>query len=186
MKYIRADIRTVKGGYIFQQCNCVTLKPQGLARDLEVAFPGTCPYAYRKPAVTESGHFSHNVASADTRAVPGTVFILSKENGPNVVNMFAQYAPGKPWNKWQPLLDIDGEIVIPDQSSDREKYFQNCLDAMFDFFEFTEEKIEIAVPYKIGCGLAGGNWPTYEKMLQNFESKMIRAGINLEMTLYQL
>ena len=27
MKYIQADIRTVKEGYIFQQCNCVTLKP---------------------------------------------------------------------------------------------------------------------------------------------------------------
>jgi hypothetical protein len=169
MRYVHSDIRTVTDGYIFQQCNCVTLKPHGLAYDLEQAFPGTCPYLYRKPARTQQGMLSHNVANLET---PGTVFILANEQGPNIVNMFAQYAPGKPGNVWQPLIDVDGKIAVADQASDREKYFQECLDAMFDYFEFTEEKVKIAVPYKIGCGLAGGYWPRYEKMLRNFEQRM--------------
>jgi hypothetical protein len=186
MKYIRANILSVKEGYIFQQCNCVTLKAYGLSQDLETAFPGTCPYQYRKAARNQKGLLSCNVATPDTRSTPGMVFILCNENGPNIVNMFAQYAPGKPWNVWQPLIDVDGKITVPDQSVDREKYFQDCLDAMFDYFEFTEEKIEIAIPYKIGCGLAGGNWENYEKMLISFENRLIDNGINVEMSVYKL
>jgi hypothetical protein len=186
MKYIRADIRTVQDGYIFQQCNCVTLKPHGLAESLEASFPGTCPYQYRKAARTETDTLSRNVATLESRANPGTVFILSNGASPNIVNMFAQYAPGKAGNSWQPLIDVDGKITVPDDANDREKYFQHCLDAMLDFFEFTEGKVKVAIPYKIGCGLAGGNWSNYERMLEEFEKRMLAGNIDLEMTIYQL
>lgn len=43
MKYIKADILFVKDGYIFQQCNCVTLKPRGLSADLLLAFSRNMP-----------------------------------------------------------------------------------------------------------------------------------------------
>lgn len=185
MKYIKADIRSVKDGYIFQQCNCVTLKERDLAVDLEVAFPGTSPYKYRRAAKTVEGVFSNDVADRSTRNAPGTVFILSGETGPNIVNMFAQYEPDGPGNRWQPLIDIDGDILVPDSESDRESYFQKCLEAMFDYFEFSKEKIKIAVPYRIGCGLTGGKWQNYEKMLLDFEHTCLKSGLDIEMTIYQ-
>jgi len=32
--------------------------------------------------------------------------------------------------------------------------------------------IVIGVPYKIGCGLAGGNWDKYHDMLLSFSNKI--------------
>lgn len=194
MKFIKKSILTVTTGYILQQCNCVTIYPHGLAADLEKTFPGTCPYYLRKGVSTSKTipmERKLNVAKKEDRSEPGTVMILSDEGHPHIVNMFAQYSPGKvqPANKiWWQLVLADGDSVyenqVPDQSIDREKYFATCLDTIFEYFEGTNDTIKIAVPYMIGCGLAGGDWNHYKKMLEDFEVKMLTAGMDLDMTVY--
>jgi len=164
MKYVNGSLLDVKEGYILHQTNCVTLYPKGLAEDIEKKFPGTCPYRFRKGV---------RVAREEDRSVPGTVFIIGAKEGPIILNLFGQYGPGKNC--------YPGHEDTP---THREKYFADGLEALVDYFEGTEENIKIAVPYKIGCGLAGGKWGDYRDMLESFENKMKEAGINTELTVY--
>ena len=62
----------------------------------------------------------------------------------NVVHMFCQYYPGKP----QPPNDSEEK---------RLEMFNLCLSNIIDFFP----NKKILIPYKIGCGLAKGNWENY-------------------------
>jgi len=183
MRYVQGDILEVKNGYILQQCNCVTVHPRGLSADLEQTFPKTCPYKLRKPVIS-----GWNIAKPEDISHPGTVMILGNEHGPQIISMFAQYGPGKvqPVNKPWYQITVSNSPIVPDQTTDREQYFAKCLEALYDYFEFTEDKVEIAVPYKIGCGLAGGDWMHYRKMLEDFEAKIIESGVHLEMTVYCL
>lgn len=175
MKYIDGNILEVKDGYIMQQCNCITVYPYGLSADLEKAFPGTCPYRNRKPKIEHT-----NVARIQDRSIPGTLSILGTLNGPSIINIFGQYCPGGPGN----ASYIARDAKVGDTQEDREKYFKEALEGLYDYFWGTKEKIKIAIPFKIGCGLAKGNWQNYEKMLINFEQKMKNSGIDLEMKIY--
>jgi O-acetyl-ADP-ribose deacetylase (regulator of RNase III) len=87
--------------------------------------------------------YSQNIAR-----IPGDIIVSSGEC--IVIAMLAQVHPGKARN-------------YGDKAADRLKYFKSCLDAMAKLpFE------EIAFPFGIGCGLAGGKWADYEKLLREF------------------
>jgi hypothetical protein len=179
MKIVQGDITETEHKYILQQCDCVSLHPNGLGEILEKKFPNTSPYNFRQRA--DFG-FSQ-ISSYETRSCPGTVYILSSENSPNIVSLFSQYYPGMSENLWALRADLEMFNSVKDKPNDREKYFEKCLDGLFDFFEFSSDKITIAVPYNIGCE-SGGDWKTYQKMLLDFEKRMIDNDINLEMTMY--
>ena len=175
MKYHLANILEVKDGYILQQCNCITVYPYGLSADLEKTFPGTCPYSRRNPKIQHT-----NVARTQDRSVPGTLAIMQNSTGPAIISIFGQYCPGGPGN----ASYLATEAGVDDSQEAREKYFAEALNGLHDYFWGTKEYIKIAVPFKIGCGLAKGNWQNYEKMLLQFEEKMKNSGINLEMNIY--
>lgn len=69
-----------------------------------------------------------------------------------IINMFAQRNPGKPSS-------------AGDSAEARELWFQMCLNHIS---KHIPETASIAFPYGIGCGLAKGNWESYEKMLRDF------------------
>ena len=54
-----------------------------------------------------------------------------------------------------------------DNQEDREKWFQQCLDKLGKLKHYQN----FAFPYKIGCGLAGGNWDHYLPMIEDFTVK---------------
>ena len=87
---------------------------------------------------------------------PGTIKICGNWGQPDryVINMFSQYYPGT----GNP--DNDNKIH-------RIKWFAECLVKI--------GKIEgcksVAFPYLIGCGLAGGDWVVYERVLERFAAK---------------
>ena len=59
-----------------------------------------------------------------------------------------------------------------DSIENREIWFKKCLEEI--------DKLnldEIVMPYKIGCGLAGGKWINYEKMLNNAKTNIILYSI---------
>jgi len=74
-----------------------------------------------------------------------------------VIGMFAQYYPGKAKYIDSPL---DGILA-------RERAFATCLNSIL--------KIEwlgsVGFPYKIGCGLAKGDWNKYLQMIAEFSEK---------------
>lgn len=86
---------------------------------------------------------------------PGTIKIISSlnESSPIFICLFAQYVPGK------------------SQSETRTEWFKMCLDSI------PQEIESVAMPKFIGCGLAGGKWGDYEKILENSR---------LKITLYEL
>lgn len=65
-------------------------------------------------------------------------------------------------------------LTTPDSRADRIRYFQSGLDEIAKL-----KPTSLAFPYMIGCGLAGGDWPTYRKMLEEFAAKMPETKIVL-------
>lgn len=78
--------------------------------------------------------------------VPGTIAIRG-----HVINTFAQDWWGRP----QP----------PHDSAERRlQHFNDCLEAIGDISGLES----VAFPYKIGCGLARGDWAAYRSALEKF------------------
>lgn len=67
-----------------------------------------------------------------------------------IINIYAQRYPGI--SKYN---DTTNQRII---------WFKSCLNLISEIPNIQS----IAVPYKIGCGLAGGNWEKYLDILNNF------------------
>ena len=76
----------------------------------------------------------------DDVRIPGTVVIKQR-----IVAFFAQISPGK------------------SKTENREGLFQTCLDRFNP-----PDGSSVAFPFGIGCGLAGGNWNNYQKMIDTW------------------
>ena len=85
--------------------------------------------------------------------MPGTINIASERK--SIINMFAQVYPGAPKD---PNDKHDGFQA-------RKKYFIYCLRAIA---LNVEPNSSLAFPYKIGCGMAGGDWAFYELAINKF------------------
>jgi len=126
--------------YIVHQTNCIsTGSAAGIAKAIFDKYPYADCYADRKEP-----------------AKPGTIDI--RGNGIDkryVINLCGQNYPGK--------------IVYPKSSTDgvaaREKYFYHGLLRIAKISELES----IAINWRIGCGIAGGDWGHYFQMLVNME-----------------
>jgi O-acetyl-ADP-ribose deacetylase (regulator of RNase III) len=83
-----------------------------------------------------------------TPSVPGTIDVFGNGQAQRyVINMYSQYNPGKPKR--------------PDDTSEqRQKWFYDCLTQISAISGIEE----VAFPYFIGCGLAGGNRNDYYRL----------------------
>lgn len=144
-------ITTIKGNlldatekYIAHQCNSVSNQAGGLAYHIFQRFPYANIYAGRPYPYTAVG-----------QNLPGHCVIKGdgiKERF--VINMLAQYYPGKPIS----------ETSLLDSSIVREGYFNRCLVEIAHMKDIET----IAFPMRIGCGMAGGNWTNYLRALTAF------------------
>ena len=77
--------------------------------------------------------------------------------------MFAQWTPSKvgAYNRYYPK-------TYTDTTHNRQRWFRECLEAL-DALGLDR----VAMPYKIGCGLAGGFWPDYETMLNKAKTNIV-------------
>jgi O-acetyl-ADP-ribose deacetylase (regulator of RNase III) len=140
---VNGDLLEAKERYICHQANCVTSKAAHLAAAVFSKFPYANIYRERGGGKKDD---------------PGSIII--RGNGADqrfVIAMLAQVYPGFP--------------KFPDSSKDgfraRQEYFMRCLDRLAEVRNLQS----VAFPYGIGCGAAGGNWPTYSNMLHEFASK---------------
>lgn len=138
---------------ICQQCNCVTLISHGLSEQIASKFPWANVYGRRKMK-------TRNTTSEPSK--PGTIQV-DRDNGKSVIHLFAQVLPGKPgsYSKYYSNKEPDGP-------QDRIKYFKECLEQLDQL-----NLDQVAIPYKIGCGLAGGDWLVYEKMLRDCKTNVV-------------
>lgn len=150
------DILKAKEEAILQQCNCLTVRAHGLAQTLADNWEWADVYSHRR----QIGR--RNLAIEEDRSEPGTIYVAQSDDvsdDPDVICAFAQWCPGKPLKyTGYPDWHID-------TTQNREKWFKECLDAINDLGTYSS----IAIPWRIGCGLAGGNWTTYRRMIEEFE-----------------
>lgn len=143
----QGNILDAEEQYICHQCNCVTETSYGLATQIFQKFPHANTYILRK-----KNQYS-------TQSLPSTISVHK-----NIINMYSQYGPGK---SLKDFPASEAEHGKPNSFNDsyelRKKWFADCL------LEISKLKpISIALPFNIGCGLAGGKWADYEEMLNTF------------------
>lgn len=154
------SIQTIQGNlldateqYIVHQCNCVSVQTAGLAYSIFHKFP----YA----DVREKHLNGHSE--------PGTIDIHG--NGKDqryVINLFGQYYPGEPRYPGSKKDGYDARIY----------YFMRGLDEVFSIPGIES----VAFPWMIGCGLAGGDWERYERLLNLFSKSFPHVDVKI----YQL
>ena len=153
LQWRHMDLTTSTDTYVVHQTNCISTTAQGLARQMFHVFAHADCYAARR---------SHSM--------PGTITV--RGNGHErrlVVNMHAQIAPGGPRRSGQDTREM------------RERYFMQCLQQLEQHMRrlYHGRSVRVAFPQRIGCGLAGGHWPTYRNMIQDF-ARIIRITHNPE------
>lgn len=109
-----------------------------------------CNCSGKKPAGLSqqiNAKFGVNPYKRKQNDEPGTYKIF-ESGDKNIVCLFAQYKPGG--------------SSLNDTKPDRIKWFEESLE---EFIKKTSGTI--AMPYNIGCGLAGGDWDSYIKIIKN-------------------
>lgn len=145
IQIIKGDILLAHEHYIGHQCNCISTKVIGLAKKIYDKYPNANPFQY------------------EGKMFIGDIDIRYIDENRSIINIFAQYYPGKPNQSHNSILDT---------SKLRLRWFRKCLLVIY-----TNDMItELAFPYKIGCGLAGGNWTEYEMLLGRFTDAMKNKG----------
>ena len=156
---------------IVHQCNCLAVKAHGLSAQIARKYPWADVYRYRRR------QRFRNLAIPADRKEPGTIQIMrnpgldivknSKGESnlipkrPDVIVLFAQWDFGKGGGCRRTLSSYR------DTPEEREQWFQQCLDELGKNKKYQN----LAFPYKIGCGLAGGNWNHYLPMIEDFAVK---------------
>jgi O-acetyl-ADP-ribose deacetylase (regulator of RNase III) len=156
---IKGDLLEAPELYITQQCNCLTVRSHGLSDSVSKKYPWANVYGRREPV-----NFYKNCAKY--YSTPGTIQIdrdPTSLTDKKVIHLFAQWAPGKAgvFSKFYP-------DTYEDTYKNRLEWFAKCISLV------DELKLDtVAVPYLIGCGLAGGRWESYREILENAKTNFV-------------
>lgn len=150
---LNSDLLSVTDGIIIHQCNTTTKTTKGLAKLIFKKFPYASQEVGKEIGSISVFGFDRHVQDYRHYGHVCDGIACYKPHMPIIVNMYAQIKPGKNHKN----------------KEDRLTYFKMCLDKLAEYCK--DQKItNVNVPYKIGCGLAGGEWFKYKAMLQEFES----------------
>lgn len=98
-----------------------------------------------------------NVSMSDR--LPGRITIHGR-----IINMYAQIRPGRP--------------TTNETRAMRLQWLRRCL---FEVSESLTHDVSLALPYGIGCGLAGGDWDDTYALIKRFADY-----VDFDITLYRL
>jgi O-acetyl-ADP-ribose deacetylase (regulator of RNase III) len=135
---IDGDLFDTKAEFICHQVNCMGRMGSGVAKQVREKFPK----AYRV--------YSDLCNGTRNGELPfwmlGKAQFVTNENGITIVNMFSQGTYGYDGKKY---TDYNA--------------FRSCLRAICNT---VPKDAAIAMPYKIGCGLGGGDWDTIMGLIE--------------------
>jgi len=149
---------------IVQQCNCLTITAHGLSQHIKDRLK-VDPYGHRKRLTGRK-----NCAVKDDRTTVGTIklYHLKNRRPSYVACLFAQFSPSKPGSYYHDIIAEHQDPIthqpITDDAEQRIIWFKRCLNSLSSWMIKLNCKT-VAFPYQIGCGLAGGSWNLYEKMI---------------------
>lgn len=137
--------------YIAHTTNCVsTSKAAGIAKSIFEKYPYADCYSLRKES-----------------SKPGTIDIMGNGNEHRfIVNMHAIVYPGK--CKY-PQSSLDGVFA-------RQKYFYHCLLRLAQVSNLES----VAFPWRVSCGLGGGNWEYHLGVLTSFANYVGEKGVKVK------
>ena len=155
VKIIEGDLLKLREfDAIAHQVNCLTVKPHGFSKQVADKYPWGDIYSKRIP------EGKRNLAVKSDRGVPGTIQIFKSTtvNSPAIVCLLSQWDFGSTGQSRRCIPPYK------DTAENRLMWFGQCFDHIKDV------KI-LGLPYKIGCGLAGGDCSLYFKMICAYARK---------------
>ncbi|MGG4439300.1 macro domain-containing protein [Brevibacillus fortis] len=137
VQVIPGNILEAKENIIVQQVNCMGVMGAGLAKQIRAKYPSV---------YTEYKQLCEQYADAREDLL-GQVLLCQVGEGKYMANLFAQLGYGKKgvYTKYDML--------------------QKGLEEVLSLAK--KENLTIAIPYGIGCGLAGGDWDVVSKQLND-------------------
>lgn len=139
LRILYGNILDIKEGIICQQVNCMGVMGSGLAKQIRNKYPRVYE-AYIK-FVKESDTKVNNL---------GETLLVEVDKGLYVANMFSQFSYGRSglhtnYQKFEECL-----IRLKNTSDNYDKL----------------KNLPIYFPYKIGCGLGGGDWNIISSLIE--------------------
>lgn len=131
IKFFKGDLLTSNADIIAHQTNCKGVMGAGIAKQIKAKYPNVY-YEYKKMC-------DEYYESGDSRLLLGVVQFVPVNNNQLIANCFAQWGYNSRVKQTQ------------------DKYFQQCMKTLL-YVAQTEKLSTVAIPYKMGCGLAGGDW----------------------------
>lgn len=138
IKTVDGNILEASEDIICHQVNCKGVMGAGLAKQIKSKYPNV--YKEYKQLCTEQGD-----------GLLSSVQLISTNDGKTIANLFAQTGYGRK------RMQTDYDAL------------RSCLQSLKDTVTHSNEKknqTSIAIPYGIGCGLAGGDWTIVEGMIE--------------------
>lgn len=162
------DLLDSQEKYILQQCNCVACKPHGLSAAIATKFPFADPYSLRKPVGRR------NFAVQEDQPSPGSIQLFQMDDCPQkVICLYAQFGMGKPYS-----FTNRGLTAVADSFDLRQNWFRQCLEQVA---QLIPPASTLAMPFQIGCGLAGGSWKVYHQIISMWAAN----NPSLQLTIYK-
>lgn len=150
IKTAEGNILDAKEDIICHQVNCKGVMGAGLAKQIKSKYPNM--YKEYKHLCTEQGD-----------KLLSSVQLITTNDGKTIANLFAQVGYGRKVKQ----TDYDA--------------LRSCLQSLKSTVTNPHEaknRTSIAIPYGIGCGLAGGDWTIVEAMIEDVLG-------NYEVTIYR-
>lgn len=163
MKVIQQDMLALKEGILFHQVNCQGIMGGGIARALALKFPGL-EDAYREFISDKLRERGYRVGDEDEYGQYVTYILLGKV-------FLYRPDPSKPiW-----IANIFGQDHISSKSR------MTSYDATVEAFEHIDRTaavcnwpdVQYYFPYKMGCGLGGGDWEIYSAIIERYFPKAV-------------
>lgn len=143
VEYHYGDIFEAPIDILVHQCNCHCTMGAGIAKEIKKRFPE----AYKADCMTKKGD----------RSKLGTTsyaWVSRQREGVRISYVFNLYSQ---FNYSGPGIKTDYEAM--------KKGLQSMKNSI------ANTKLTIGIPYKIGCGLGGGDWETVENIIKEVFDK---------------
>lgn len=145
MIIVHGDLLKTPFQIIAHQVNCQGIMGAGLAKSIKEKYPDV--YSIYKQFCTDN----HN-----NESLLGAAIGVVTEDKHIIYNLFGQYIWGR-------------DIRQTDYDAFQRSVIRMISDIRYDGDD--ELTLYIAIPYGIGCGLAGGDWEIIKKILEEIEEK---------------
>ena len=154
VKIVKGNILNATEDIICHQVNCMGIMGAGLAKQIK----------YKYPEVFKAYKELCNFHKDDLKFLLGKILKVDCHDGKKIVNMFGQYNYG--------TNSIQTNYTA----------LENCFKKLFEkVSNINNLNKTVAIPYKIGCGLAGGDWNVVFHMIEKVSEEY-----KCDVTIYEL